>query len=332
MYICPSDGESNASNWLSLTSTASGGTTTFGAVTVSGNVQANNVTVTNSIGANAITSSYLSTTIQANIANANITNADIGTLFTTEITTGAQANNGTLTGVWTANGAGTANGVAGTSFYVTGGNLVVSNSSGRGIVADNFYYSNGSPIIFSGSYGDSNVAAYLPNYGGAILTTTTTATTLTTGANTTLGTITGNWVLSAGSRLNATYADLAERFAADDVYEPGMVVELGGDKEITAVKYELSEDVFGVISNTAAYLMNAGAGDDLTHPPVAVSGRVEVKVVGKVSKGDRLVSAGEGLARAAKAGEATPFNTIGRALSDKLDDGVGYIESFVSIK
>ena len=113
----------------------------------------------------------------------------------------------------------------------------------------------------------------------------------------------------------------------------GAILEsTGGAKEITAVKYELSEDVFGVISNTAAYLMNAGAGSDETHPPVAVSGRVEVKVVGKVSKGDRLVSAGEGLARAAKVGEATSFNTIGRALTDKTDDGVGYVESFVAIK
>ena len=155
---------------------------------------------------------------------------------------------------------------------------------------------------------------------------------LTTGANTTAGTITGNWTLTSGSRLNATYADLAERFAADESYEPGTVVELGGAKEITKVQYELSEDVFGVISNTAAYLMNAGAGSDTSHPPVAVSGRVEVKVVGKVNKGDRLVSAGEGLARAAKPGEATPFNTIGRALTNKTDDNLGYVEAFVSIK
>ena len=332
MYICPSDGESNASNWLSLTTTASGGTTTFGAVTVSGNVQANNITLTNNANANAFTSSYLTTSIQANIANANITTGEINTLITSDITTGSQSNNGTLTGVWTANGAGTANGVAGTSFYVTGGNLVVSNTASRGIVADNFYYSNGSPISFSGTYGDSNVASYLPNYNGPILTTTTQATALTTGANTTAGTITGNWTLTIGSRLNATYADLAERFEADEEYAPGTVVALGGDKEITAVQYELSEDVFGVISNTAAYLMNAGAGDDITHPPVAVSGRVEVKVIGLVRKGDRLVSAGEGLARAAKAGEATPFNTIGRALTDKTDDGIGFVESFVAIK
>jgi hypothetical protein len=78
--------------------------------------------------------------------------------------------------------------------------------------------------------------------------------------------------------------------------------------------------------------MNAGAGDDKTHPPVAVSGRVLVKVTGKVLKGQRLVSAGEGIARAAKDGEANAFNTIGRALVDKLTKGIGTVEAIVTIR
>ena len=332
LYVCPTDGESNALAWLSLTSTSSGGTTTFGAVTVSGNLVANNITATNNCNANAITTSYLTVSANANIADANITTSNIGTLRTTAITSGSSSTNGTITGVWTHTGSGTANGVAGTSLYVTGGNLVIANTSSRGLVADFFYYSNGSPISFAGTYSNSNVASYLPTYNGNILTVQTQATVITTGGNTTSGTMTGNWTLTAGSRLQATYADLAERFASDTSYEPGTVVQLGGTKEITKVQYELSEDVFGVISNTAAYLMNADAGDDTSHPAVAISGRVEVKVTGKVKKGDRLVSAGEGLARSAQTGEATPFNTIGRALEDKTDDGVGYVESFVTIK
>ena len=155
---------------------------------------------------------------------------------------------------------------------------------------------------------------------------------LTTGAAATAGQITGNWTLTAGSRLQATYADLAERFEADTILEAGTVVEIGGLKEITAVKYELSEDVFGVVSNSAAYLMNAGAGTDTTHPAVAVSGRVSVKTLGKVSKGDRLVSAGKGIARAAKKGEATAFNTIGRALTDKNTEDLGLVEAIVIIR
>jgi hypothetical protein len=134
-----------------------------------------------------------------------------------------------------------------------------------------------------------------------------------------------------GISSSALYADLAERFEADAAYTPGTVVEIGGLKEITAVVQELSEQVFGVISTAAAYLMNAGAGSNETHPPVAVNGRVPVRVVGTVKKGDRLVSAGNGLARAAEKNEYTAFNVIGRALADKTTTTEGIVEAIVKI-
>ena len=130
----------------------------------------------------------------------------------------------------------------------------------------------------------------------------------------------------------ALYADVAERFAADDVLEPGTVVELGGTKEITRSTQDLSENVFGVISTRPAYTMNGGAGEDDTHPAVAMTGRVPVKCVGTVRKGDRLVSAGEGVARAAQPGEATAFNVIGRSLENKHTAELGTIEAIVTIK
>ena len=130
----------------------------------------------------------------------------------------------------------------------------------------------------------------------------------------------------------ALYADVAERFAADEFLAPGTVVELGGTAEITRAKDELTESVFGVISTRAAYLMNGGAGEDDTHPPVAMTGRVPVLVTGAVRKGDRLVSAGHGLARAALPGEATAFNVIGRSLVDKTSTDQGTIEAIVTIK
>ena len=130
---------------------------------------------------------------------------------------------------------------------------------------------------------------------------------------------------------SAQYADVAERFAADEIYVPGTVVELGGVAEITRSVEELSENVFGVISTRAAYLMNSGAGTDETHPPIAMTGRVPVRVTGMIRKGDRLVSAGNGLARAAQPGEATAFNVIGRALEDRTDTGEGTVEAIVTI-
>ena len=317
LYVCPTDGEANASAWLALTSTTSGGAATFGSVTVTGNLTANNLTASNVVTAASGVFTNISVSGNANIATGNITTAIIGTTNTAAITSGSATTAGAITGTWTISG-----GSSGNSLIVANGNVYTS-----GIRTDNYYYANGSPFNPSGTYGNANVAAYLPTYTGNLQPSLVTTSAIAGG-----GTISGIWTLSAGARLNATYADLAERFEADSTYDPGTVVELGGDAEVTAVVNELSEDVFGVVSNTAAYLMNAGAGNDTTHPPIAVGGRVQVKVTGKVRKGQRLVSAGNGIARAAEAGEATSFNTIGRALAHKNDDSVGTVEAFVSIK
>lgn len=134
-----------------------------------------------------------------------------------------------------------------------------------------------------------------------------------------------------GEATSARYADLAERFEADKEYEPGTVVALGGNKEITEVTDALSEEVFGVISTAPAHLMNAEAGSNATHPPVASVGRVPVKVVGPVKKGQRLVSAGNGQARGASKEEITPWNVIGRSLVDKTTNDAGVIEAVVKI-
>jgi hypothetical protein len=151
------------------------------------------------------------------------------------------------------------------------------------------------------------------------------------GVPTTVMTINGSTGAISGNQINANYADVAERFEADAVLEAGTVVELGGTNEITRVADELSENVFGVISTRAAYLMNSLAGSDTTHPAVAMTGRVPVNTVGLVRKGDRLVSAGNGVARAAQVGEATAFNVIGRSLNDKLTSELGTVEAIVKI-
>jgi hypothetical protein len=144
---------------------------------------------------------------------------------------------------------------------------------------------------------------------------------------------------SAGTTFNtvhalatsAQYADMAERFHADAEYSAGTVVELGGVNEITLCQDELSDTVFGVVSTKAAYLMNGGAGTNATHPPIAMTGRVPVNVMGFIAKGDRLVSAGNGFARAATLDEVTAFNVIGRALEGKTDEGLGSVEAIVKI-
>jgi hypothetical protein len=134
-----------------------------------------------------------------------------------------------------------------------------------------------------------------------------------------------------GSAITALYSDLAERFEADDYYKPGTVLTIGGAAEVTVETEELSEDVFGVVSTQYGYLMNGAAGPDETHPPIAVSGRVPVKVIGKVRKGDRLVSAGNGIARSGSKQEINAFNVIGRSLENKFTEGEGMVLAIVTL-
>ena len=131
---------------------------------------------------------------------------------------------------------------------------------------------------------------------------------------------------------SAMYADLAERYATDTPVETGEVVSLGGNEEITKCMDEKSDAVFGVVSETPAYLMNSEAGNNDTHPAIALKGRVPVRVTGKGSAGDRIVSAGYGLARVAAEGEATTFNTLGRLIKHKYNEETALTECVIGVK
>lgn len=176
-----------------------------------------------------------------------------------------------------------------------------------------------------GAFGGNSSFTYDKNTGilavGGVQTTT-----LTTGASGTAGTLTGNWSLSSGSRLQSTYADLAEYYAADKPYTPGTVVEFGGDQEVTLAKEE-SNKIAGVISHDPAYVMNGNI--DAKHPVViALIGRVKVNVIGSVAKGDMLICAGNGRA---KTSSITPKigTVIGKAIENKTSDGEGMVEVMV---
>ena len=130
---------------------------------------------------------------------------------------------------------------------------------------------------------------------------------------------------------SAQYADVAERFEADAPMSEGAVVEVGGTAEITETTSDMSENVFGVISAQPAYAMNAGAGNNESHPFVAMTGRTPVRVTGVVNKGERLVSSSvKGCARAVATGESiSPFNVIGRALESSTDAGIKLVNCAV---
>ena len=131
---------------------------------------------------------------------------------------------------------------------------------------------------------------------------------------------------------SAQYADLAERYATDVPVEAGDVVILGGTQEITLCIKELDDAVFGVVSEKPAYLMNADAGNNDSHPMIALKGRVRVKVAGTGSAGDRIVSAGNGTARVAALEECTAFNTLGRLLKAKYTQQTELHECVIGVK
>ena len=130
---------------------------------------------------------------------------------------------------------------------------------------------------------------------------------------------------------SAQYADVAERFEADAPMSEGAVVTVGGSAEITETTTDLSDSVFGVVSTMPAYAMNAGAGNNDSHPFVAMTGRTPVRVIGEVTKGQRLVSSStKGCARAVAQGESiTPFHVIGRALESSTDAGIKLVNCAV---
>lgn len=128
--------------------------------------------------------------------------------------------------------------------------------------------------------------------------------------------------------INARFADLAERYAADAVYEPGTVLIIGGEKEVTICRRHADVRVAGIVSTNPAYTMNGDAGNNDSHPFIALKGRVPCKVIGPIKKGDLLVtSATFGYAEKYDHGDH-PLSIIGKALEDFNGDK-GIIEVMV---
>jgi hypothetical protein len=89
-----------------------------------------------------------------------------------------------------------------------------------------------------------------------------------------------------GTSTSARYADLAEKYTTDQEYEPGtvIVVASAGDAEGTA-SYTTGQRVLGVVSTNPAFIMN----DELDGQAIALRGRVPVKVIGPIRKGQALI-------------------------------------------
>jgi hypothetical protein len=144
-------------------------------------------------------------------------------------------------------------------------------------------------------------------------------------ANATGGQFSGAWTLASGATLQATYADLAEKYLPDAHYEPGTVMIFGGDNEVTAARDFMDRRIAGVVSTNPAYMMNSEQEGGIY---IALTGRVPCRVVGKIRKGDMLVASGApGIATAEK--NPALGSVIGKALQDYDGQTIGVIEVVV---
>lgn len=265
---------------------------TAGLISATGNLTASTANLGNSVTANFfIGSGNNLSNIQGSNVLGNVVAANVSYFANVTATNNANALN-----------------------YITFVNTTSGNAS---FVADaNLNYNPNSGVLTSGALSVvANIVAgnILLTGGGNIANALIRTRNITTGANTTQGNITGNWILTPGSLLQSTYADLAEYYAADSNIEPGTVVEFGGVAEITICNNELSPKVAGIVSTNPSYVMNSMI--EAAHPViVALQGRVPVKVTGSISKGDLLVSAGNGLAKSYS--QPSIGTVLGKALQD----------------
>jgi len=135
-----------------------------------------------------------------------------------------------------------------------------------------------------------------------------------------------------GISMEAEFADVAEIYVGDASYEAGTLVSLGGAAEVTQTTQAGDTNIFGIVSTRPAYLMNARQKRDKNALPIAVAGRIPVKVKGIVNRGDRLIASDiPGVAQAASV-DAPAWSIVGRSLGNFSGEGVGKVEATVGVR
>jgi hypothetical protein len=321
---------------FSATGNVTGGNiNTGGLITATGNITSTaNISAGNLITANLVQAATLSATgnviagnlnaaglsltsnvvsalnVTGNVTGGNINSADlistVGNIIGGNVLGGANVNATTHTGT-----------TVSVTGLITGGNVTATNLTGTlATAAQTNVTSLGTLTALTVS------GAITVNSGGAV----------TAIVNAAVGNGVGNIGSSANSfntvfakATTAQYADLAELYAADAEYAPGTVLDFGGSNEVTLSININSVRVAGVVSTNPAHLMNSTLQSAHT-AALALTGRVPTSVVGKVRKGDMMVTAGGGVAQACA--EPRMGSVIGKAAQDH-PGGSGMIEIVV---
>jgi hypothetical protein len=144
-----------------------------------------------------------------------------------------------------------------------------------------------------------------------------------------IGNSTGFFNTIFAKATSAQYADVAEKYVADQIYPPGTVLEIGGSAEVQATTNYASTRIAGVISSHPALIMNSGE-NNANSVEVALIGRVPCRVTGTIQRGDLLVSSQvAGVATVLDPDQYQPGCVIGKALQDHHDTSEGMIEVLV---
>jgi hypothetical protein len=202
-----------------------------------------------------------------------------------------------------------------TRIYMFGANTHIDNDNLTGNIAFRVNTGNGATttlrVLNTGSVAFTNDLIPIEPVGGAVGNNIGNIGT----ANSRFLGMYANTVFSRAT--SAQYADLAERYVADADYAPGTVLSFGGNVEVTLTSADSDRRVAGVVSSHPSYIMNSECAGEFV-ATVALTGRVPTSVTGTVRKGDLMVSAGNGVARA----EADPRvgTVIGKALADSEGD------------
>lgn len=296
-------GTANVGVWYNAGLSITGDLTVTGNATLTGNILGDRIQNGTSL-----------IDIQSASGNANIS---IGGTSNVAVfaTTGAY-----ITGLISATGAITGAAITGSSLTVstgniTGGNLILSGAiTDSGQLDISTTASNGNIVLTPNGTGNVNISSN-------IMPTSSNASANIGSATTYFNTI-------FGKATTAQYADLAENYLADADYAPGTVLDFDGTQEVTISTHDSSKRVAGVVSTNPAHLMNSTL-DGAHVTAVALAGRVPTQVTGRIAKGDLMVSAGNGRARA----EANPSTgtVIGKSL-ENFNGGEGTIEIVISMQ
>ena len=318
-----SSGGANVTGYVSATGNVSGGNlTTAGLIAATGNITGGNLSGTSIVGT-------LTTAAQTNITS-------VGTLTSLTVTGNVSGGNLTTAGAVTGNGraltslnasnldTGTVPSarLSGTYTITVSGSATTAGTVTTAAQPNITSVGTLTSLTSSGNIQGANVIATADVFTPEIVKTGSNGVGNIGQSNNTFNTV-------FAKATSAQYADVAERYLADNYYPTGTVLVFGGSQEVTQSQIDHGTAIAGTVSDKPAYVMNNGlTGEHVVS--VALLGRVPVRVIGTIRPGDLLVASElPGIATSLVSDRYAPGCVIGKALESYASEREGTIEAVV---